>query len=64
MSDVHGEYNVQGFQAKYVIDHTETFSPVVRYVVLHMVGVRLAKYFGCPVDRLGVVTTSLYGVMK
>ena len=53
----------KGFRQKYGIDYTETFSPVVKYVILRM-SIAITKYFDCPLDQLDVVTAFLYGVMK
>ena len=53
----------KGLKQKYGIDHTETFTPVVKYVTLR-VAIGLAKLFGWSVDQLDVVTAFLYGAMK
>ena len=51
------------FRQKYGIDYTETFSLVVKYVMLRMV-IAFSKHFGWPLDHLDVVTAFLYGVKK
>uniref|UniRef100_A0AAV1UAU9 Integrase catalytic domain-containing protein n=1 Tax=Peronospora matthiolae TaxID=2874970 RepID=A0AAV1UAU9_9STRA len=53
----------KGFKQQYGMDHTETFSPVVKYVTLRMV-IAVAKYFGWTIDQLDVLTAFLYGVIK
>ena len=53
----------KGFKQKYGVDHTETFSPVVKYVTLRIV-IALTKYFNWPLDQRDVITPFLYGVMK
>jgi hypothetical protein len=53
----------KGFNQRYGIDFTETFSPVVKYVTLRMV-IAITKYFDWTLDQLDVVTAFLYGEMK
>ncbi|KAG6590544.1 putative integrase [Phytophthora cinnamomi] len=61
--EVQGSARRERLRAKYGIDYTETFSPVVKYVTLRMI-IAVAKYFGWPMDQLDVVTAFLYGLMK
>lgn len=53
----------KGLKQKYVVDYTETFSPVVKYVTLRMV-LAITKMFDLPLNQQDVVTAFLHGVMK
>ena len=54
----------KGFCQKYGIDHTETFSPMVKYATLRIViATVITKHFDWPLNQLNVVTAFLYGVM-
>ena len=53
----------KGFKQKFGIDYTETFTLVVKYVMLRMV-IAIAKFFDWPINQLDDVTAFLYGEVK